>query len=65
MSELTIEIRADIWQKNRHVLIDARENAIELLNLNDNKLGIERHQAIAAMYEKEIEAIDSLLAYLP
>ena len=60
------EIDQAIWWKIHDVLIDARDNSLELMNINsegEGYLPTKKFNAIQSMYEKEIREINALLEY--
>lgn len=55
-----------IWHRIHQVLIESKENSIELLNdhhISDYGMDSKKNKFIADMYEKEIREISDLLKY--
>ena len=60
------EVDQAIWWKIHDVLLDARDNSLELMNINsenESHLPVKKFNAIQSMYEKEIREINALLDY--
>ena len=61
-----VEISQAIWWKIHEVLIEARDNSLELMNINSEEEGYlptKKFNAIQSMYEKEIRDINTLIDY--
>jgi len=60
-----LKVDSEIWYRIHKVLIESKENSIELMNehINNNGMETKKDRFIADMYENEIREINSLLDY--
>lgn len=67
MTEVKIEIRAEILEKIHVALQDMRDNSIKLRDSCEqtySRMSFKEKKALRAMYESEVKEIDYLAQYL-